>query len=56
MHGRGFEPSASASDAAGRSDAGGTPLPARLAASCHMAFVFFKPTRVNAAPTWANSH
>ena len=32
-------------DATGRDDARGTSLPARPAVSCHVAFVFFKPTR-----------
>ena len=36
---------APASDATGRDDVRGTSLPARLAASCHVAFVFFKPTQ-----------
>ena len=54
-HGRGTKGAASASDAAGRGDARGTPLPARPAASGHVAFIFLKPTRIDAAPNRADS-
>ena len=54
-HGRGTKGAASASDAAGRGNARGTPLPARPAASGHVAFIFLKPTRTNAAPNRADS-
>ena len=40
-HGRGTRGATPTSDVAGRDDAQGTPLPARPAASCHMAFYFF---------------
>ena len=46
---------APASNAVGRGDAQGTPLPTHPAVSCHVAFVFFKPTHTDAAPTRADS-
>ena len=54
-HGRGTRGAVPAFNAAGRGDAQGTPLPARPATSCHLAFVFFKPTRADAALTRAVS-
>ena len=54
-HKRGTRGAAPASNAARRSNARGTPLPTRPAVSCHMAFVFFKPTRTDAASIRADS-
>ena len=53
-YGRGTRGAAPASNAVGRGDVRGTPLPTRSAASCHVVFVFFKLTRANAAPTRAD--
>ena len=39
-----------ASDVVGHGDARGTPLLARPTTSCHVAFVFFKPTRLRLWP------
>ena len=46
-YGRGTRGAAPASNAVGRGDVRGTPLPTRSAASCHVVFVFFKLTRAN---------
>ena len=46
-HGRGTGGAAPASDAVGRSDAQGTPLPARPAASGHVDPTWFSPTRAD---------
>ena len=48
-HGRGTGGAALVSDAAGRGDAQGTPLPARLAASGHVDPTWFSPTRADAS-------
>ena len=53
-YGCGTRGAAPASNAVGRGDVRGTPLPTRSAASCHVVFVFFKLTRANAAPTRAD--
>ena len=45
-HGHGTKGATPAFDTAGRGDMRGMPLPARPTASCHVAFVFFKPTRL----------
>ena len=49
-HGRGTRGATPAFDVAGREDTRGTPLPARPTVSCHVAFVFFKPTRLRLWP------
>ena len=49
-HGHGTKGATPAFDAAGRSDMRGMLLPARPTASCHVAFVFFKPTRLRLWP------
>ena len=49
-HGRGTKGATPASDAAGSGDMRGMPLPARPIASCHVAFVFFKPTQLRLWP------
>ena len=49
-HGHGTKGATPASDAAGRGDMRGMPLPARPTASCHVAFGFFKPTRLRLWP------
>ena len=54
-HGHGTKGATPVFDAAGRSDMRGMLLPARPTASCHMAFVFFKPTRTDAASIRADS-
>ena len=54
-HGCGTRGVAPASDMAGRSDAQGTLLPARPAASCHVDSTWFSPTRADAASTRADS-
>ena len=46
-HGRGTGGAAPASDAAGRGDAQGTPLPARPATSGHVDPTWFSPTCAN---------
>ena len=48
-HGRGTGGAAPASDAAGRGDAQGTPLPARPAASGHVDPTWFSLTRADAS-------
>ena len=54
-HGCGTRGAAPASDVAGRSDAQGTLLLARPAASCHVDSTWFSPTRTDAASTQADS-
>ena len=54
-HGCGTRGAAPASDVAGRSDAQGTLLLARPAASCHVDSMWFSPTRSDAASTRADS-
>ena len=49
-HGHDTKGATPASDAAGRGDMRGMPLPARPTASFHVAFVFFKPTRLRLWP------
>ena len=49
-HGRGTKGATPASDPVGRGDMRGMPLPARPTASFHVAFVFFKPTRLRLWP------
>ena len=49
-HEHGTKGATPASDAAGRGDMRGMPLPVRPTASCHVAFVFFKPTRLQLWP------
>ena len=49
-HGCGTKGATPASDAAGHGDMQGLPLLARPTASCHVAFVFFKPTRLRLWP------
>ena len=46
-HGRGTGGAAPASDATGRGDARGTPLPARPTESCHVAGSGSQPTRAD---------
>ena len=54
-HRRGTRGAVPASDAATRKGRLCSRVPSRPAASCHMAFVFFKPTRADAALTRAVS-
>ena len=54
-HGRGTGGAAPASDAAGRGDAQGTPLPARPAALGHVDPTWFSPTRADTASTRADA-
>ena len=53
-HECGTRGAAPASNTARRGDARGTPLPTCSAVSCHVAFVFFKLTRTDAASTQAD--
>ena len=49
-HEHGTKGATPAFDTVGRGDMRGMPLPARPTASCHVAFVFFKPTQLRLWP------